>query len=217
RKNDGTYEVKEPTPGAHNDGSGVAFNGISIITSASTINEGDNLSITFTTQNVVSSNLTFNFTLHGNGVNAADFTGSTTVTIPAGGTTYTATLTLVDDTDNEGDELVKIRFGALPATFNRLNDNVEVRVLDNEYIVAAWGTPLNPTYGVVSSTAPDGYYATLEGKSGAVLKQALQDIIANPEVVREHNYGDVVDILYEADQNPANSNQVWLMYVEQPR
>ena len=36
-------------------------------------------------------------------------------------------------------------------------------------------------------------------------------------MVRAHNYGDVTDILKVADQNPLNSNQVWLMYVETPR
>lgn len=49
------------------------------------------------------------------------------------------------------------------------------------------------------------------------MKQALQDIIANPTVVRAHNYGDIYDILRTADVNPANNNQVWLMYVEQGR
>ena len=49
------------------------------------------------------------------------------------------------------------------------------------------------------------------------MKQAIQDIIANPNLVREQNYGDAYDILKEADQNPENSSQVWLMYVEQPR
>jgi hypothetical protein len=49
------------------------------------------------------------------------------------------------------------------------------------------------------------------------LKQAVQDIIANPSVVHAHNYGDMETILKTADQNPLNSNQVWLMYVEVPR
>jgi endonuclease I len=81
----------------------------------------------------------------------------------------------------------------------------------------AWGTPLNPTYGIVSNTAPAGYYDSLEGKSGAELRQALQDIIANPSVVHAHNYGDVTNIIKACDQNPLNPNQVWLLYSEQPR
>jgi hypothetical protein len=35
--------------------------------------------------------------------------------------------------------------------------------------------------------------------------------------VRAQTYADVYDILREADQNPANSNQVWLVYTEQGR
>jgi hypothetical protein len=70
---------------------------------------------------------------------------------------------------------------------------------------------------LVSPTTPNGYYASLEGLSGAALKQALQDIIANPSVVHAHNYGDIVDILKEADRNPLNGSQVWMMYVESPR
>ena len=49
------------------------------------------------------------------------------------------------------------------------------------------------------------------------MKQAVQNIIANPAVVHAHNYGDIIDILKTADQNPKNSNEVWLMYVEKPR
>ena len=90
-------------------------------------------------------------------------------------------------------------------------------VIDNDFTVSPWGTPLNPTYGIVTPTTPVDYYSSLEGKSGAVLKQAIQDIIANPSVVRAHNYGDVETILKKSDQNPLNSNQVWLMYFEQPR
>ncbi|HAH54073.1 MAG TPA: endonuclease I, partial [Flavobacterium sp.] len=58
RKTDGTYETKNPTPGANNDGSGIIFNGITITTSTIDKNEGDSFSITFTTQNNVSSDLT---------------------------------------------------------------------------------------------------------------------------------------------------------------
>lgn len=70
---------------------------------------------------------------------------------------------------------------------------------------------------MVSSTAPAGYYDSLNGKSGSILVQAVQDIIADPNVVRAHNYGDVTNILKISDRNPLNHNQVWLMYVEQPR
>ncbi|PZQ77409.1 MAG: endonuclease I, partial [Flavobacterium johnsoniae] len=49
RKPDGTYEVKAPTPGANNDGSGIIFNGISISVPSLLYTEGDSFPITFTT------------------------------------------------------------------------------------------------------------------------------------------------------------------------
>jgi hypothetical protein len=82
--------------------------------------------------------------------------------------------------------------------------------------VQAFGTPLHPTFGLVTPTIPNGYYAALEGLSGSALKQALQNIIANPSVVRLHSYADIWDIISTADQNPLNSNQVWCMYIESP-
>jgi hypothetical protein len=90
-------------------------------------------------------------------------------------------------------------------------------VVDNDFTVAAWGTPINPTYGLVQSTQPEGYYNSLDGLSDTDLRQALQDIVANPEVVRAQTYTDVIDILKEADQNPENSNEVWLVYLETGR
>lgn len=217
RKPDGTYEVKAPTPGANNDGSGIVFNGISISVPSLIYTEGESFPITFSTQTAVTSDLTFTYTLTNGSFNAADFTANTTVLIPAGSTTFTTTVQLIDDAIDEGDEVMKIKLGTLPAGYVRLNDNIEVRIIDNDFSVSPWGTPLNPTHGVVASTVPAGYYDSLEGKSGAALKQAVQDIIANPAVVRAHNYGDIITILKTADQNPLNSNEVWLMYKEVSR
>lgn len=217
RKNDGTYETKFPTPGVPNDGSGIILNGITISTPMLQYSEGMPIPITFTTQNPTVSDLSFSFTLNNGSFNSNDFTGNTTVLIPQGQTSFTASIVIVDDTADEGDEIMKIKFGSLPSGFVRMNDNLLIEIIDNDYFVAPWGTPLNPTYGVVTSTAPVGYYSSLEGKSGNVLKQAIQDIIANPSVVHAHNYGDVNIILQTADQNPLNSNEVWLMYKEFPR
>jgi hypothetical protein len=217
RKTDGTYETKNPTPGANNDGSGIVFNGITITANTANKNEGDSFSITFTTQTNVTSDLTFTYSLNNSSFTTADFTGNTTVFIPTGTNTFTTTITLTDDLFDEGDEVLKIKFGTIPPQYKRLNDNISIRVIDNDFTVAPFGTPLNPTYGIVSSTTPAGYYDSLEGLSGAALKQAVQDIIANPAVVRAHNYGDIIEILKTADQNPKNSNEVWLMYVEQSR
>ncbi|UPT69783.1 MAG: endonuclease [Flavobacterium sp. JAD_PAG50586_2] len=217
RKNDGTYEAKLPTSGFNNDGTGIPFNGITISVPVTQVNEGSVVNITFTTQTPVSSNLSFTFSLNSGSINNPDFTGNTTVFIPTGSSSFTTAITFVDDILDEGDEIAIVKFGTIPAQYNRLNDQLQFRVIDNDFTVSPWGTPLNPTYGNVTPTTPVGYYDLLEGKSGNVLKQAIQDIIANPSVVHAHNYGDIETILKKSDQNPLNSNQVWLMYVEQPR
>jgi Endonuclease I/Secretion system C-terminal sorting domain len=217
RKNDGTYEAKPPTPGANNDGSGFIFNGITILVTATQFNENEVFTITFTTQTNVISDLTFNFNLNNGTFNTLDFTGNTTVFIPSGANTFTTTITLIDDSIDEGDEFARIKFEAIPPQYNRLNNDIELIIVDNDFVTLPFGTPLAPTYTNVSSTAPSGYYASLEGLSGTALKQAVQNIIANPAVVRAHTYGDITDILKKADQNPLNSNQVWLMYKEIPR
>ena len=98
----------------------------------------------------------------------------------------------------------------VPNTYSIVNNNVSVRIHDNDNIVKPWGTPLNPTYNTVVNTKPIGYYSSLEGLTGSVLKQAIQDIIASTNV-REHSYGDALEILKDSDSNPANSSQVWLM------
>jgi hypothetical protein len=217
RKADGTYEVKAPTPGAYNDGSSQILNGISFSIAPTVLTEGSSFNITFTTQTPVTSDLNFTYSLANGTFTSADFSGSISVLIPNGSSSVTKTITLTDDSINEGDETILLTIGGIPSGYAYLINNVEYRVHDNDYIVQPWGTPLNPTYGIVSSTATPNYYASLEGKTGAVLKQAIQDIIANPNLVRKHNYGDAYDILKDSDQNPENSSQVWLMYVEQPR
>ncbi|MFD0861857.1 endonuclease [Sungkyunkwania multivorans] len=217
RRNDGTYEVKAPTPGANNDGSGVQFNGIAFSTTADEFNEGDSIDITFTTQTNVTSELNFDFTLANSTFNTTDYTGSTSVTIPTGQNSAIRTIQVTDDMNDEGDEIMKITFGAIPSGYNRLNDNKEIRIIDNDFTVAPWGTPLSPTFGNVTNTVPAGYYDSLDGLADAALVQAVQDIIADPVTVRAQTYADVIDILKEADQSPLNSNQVWLLYTEQQR
>lgn len=218
RKPDGTYEVKPPTPRANNDGSGIIYNGIATtFTPGAPLTEGQAMTITFTTDTNVSSDLNFSFTLTNGTFTNADFTGTLNITIPTGTNTASTVIQILNDGSNDGDETLQITIGTVPSEYIVLSNNIAVRVNDINFTTSPWGTPLNPTYGIVASTVPAGYYSSLEGLSGASLKQAIQDIIANPAVVHAHNYGDIVDILKDADQNPLNNNQVWLMYVEQPR
>lgn len=217
RKNDGTYEVKTPTPGMNNDGSGIILNYITVSTSQTNYNEGDVFDFVFTTsQPVTGSDLLFNFTLVNGNFMVNDYTNTNlTVLIPVGQTTASNTCTLFDDITDEGDEELLIDIQSVPEGYVINNDNLILRVYDNDYVVQTFGTPINPTYNIVTPTIPTGYYDSLEGLSGNALKQAVQDIIAAP-TVRLHSYADIWDIIRTADQNPENSNQIWDMYLEIP-
>lgn len=216
RRNDGTYEVKTPTPRMNNDGSGIIYNGIAISSSASIINEGQSITLTFEADTPVAQTVNFNLSLNNGTFTTDDFSGQTNLTIPSGQTTISTVIQLLDDGVNDGDEIMSVIVNNLPEGFIALQ-NIKIRVRDMNFVVASWGSPMTPTFGNVTSTASTDYYASCYGLSGNALKQALQDIIANPTLVRAHSYGDVVEILNNADQNPANNNEVWLMYVEQPK
>lgn len=212
-----SYSTATPTPRRENDGSGNTINPIAISVAQSLYDEGATFDITFTAQTVVTSDLNFTVSLNNFGFNTSDFTGNLDLTIPNGANSTSTTITLIDDAADEGDEVLQIRFLDLVEPIVPANDRVEVRVVDNDFTMAAWGTPINPTYGLVQSTQPVGYYDSLDGFSDIALRQALQDVIADPTTVRAQTYADVIDILLEADQNPENSNQVWLVYTEEGR
>ena len=217
RADDGSFFVAAPTPRQLNEGGGTSQNGINISTSQEEYDEGETIEIVFTTEENLEEDLTFNFSLENDGFDAADFSGSTSVTISQGSNTATAVIEIIDDAADEGDEVMLIAISNIADEYFVLNNNRQIRIVDNDYVVADWGTPVNPTFGIVESTQPDTYYNSLDGLAGEELAQALQDIIANESVVRAQTYADVIDILKEADQNPENSNQVWLVYTEQGR
>lgn len=212
-----TYTSTVPTPRQLNDGSGVVLNGVSIVISQTQYNEGDTFDITFTSEQNVAEALSFEVILDNATFNTSDFTGNTSITIPIGQNSATTTISLIDDSDDEGDEVMKVRFSSLPTQYLALNNSVQIRVVDNDFVVAPYGVPTNPTYGIVASTQPNGYYNSLDGLADVDLRQAIQDIIAEEGVVRAQTYSDITDILKEADQNPENSNQVWLLYLEEGR
>jgi len=208
RNNDGTYTSKEPTPRQLNDGSGTVQNGLEIVIAQTQYEEGETIEIQITTEETVADELSFEISLTDGSFTNSDFSGNTTLTIPAGENSTATTITLIDDDIDEGDEVAVLRLSDLPSEYLTLNDNIEIRIVDNDFQVANFGTPTNPTYGNVASSQPVGYYDALDAKSNDELRQAVQNIIADPNVVRAQTYTDIIDILYEADQNPANSNQV---------
>lgn len=216
RKLDGTYEVKTPTPRANNDGSGFVYNGIAVTYTSNSITEGQNFTITFTTDTPVLSALNFSINLNNGSFNSADYSGNLNISIPIGATSASTTISILNDGANEGDENMQITVGIVPSEFVVLNNNISIRVNDLNFSIRPWGSPVNPTRGLCASTAPLGYYSSLEGKSGLILKQAVSDIISDSNIVRVQNYGDVYSVLKDADQNPQNSGQVWMLYDELP-
>jgi len=215
--NDGSYYVTTPTPRQLNDGSGIVLNGVSISIAQEQYIEGESFDISITTEQIVADDLVLNLSLINGNFNQSDYTGNISPVIPIGQNTVSTTITIVDDTDDEGDEVMLVSLASLPVEYLMLNNNIDIRIVDNDFTIADWGTPINPTTGIVTSTQPSNYYDSLDGLSDTALRQALQDIVANPSIVRAQTYADVVDILKEADQNPENSNQVWLVYTEQGR
>ncbi|MFT5216439.1 MAG: hypothetical protein ACI83H_001562 [Glaciecola sp.] len=173
-----TYTSTTPTPRQLNDGSGVVLNGVSISIAQTQYNEDEAFDVTFTTEQNVTETLNFDLLLDNETFNSSDFTGNTSLTIAIGQNTTSTIITLVDDSDDEGDEVMKVRFASLPAQYLALNNNLKIRVVDNDFTIAPFGTPINPTYGIVSSTQPNDYYNSLDGLADANLRQALQDIIA---------------------------------------
>ena len=211
------YKSTIPTPRRLNDGSGIVLNGILVNIAETQYNEGDTFDITFTTEQSVSEDLTFTLSLDNYGFNASDFTGNISLTILSGGNIATTVITIVDDDDDEGDEIMKVTVSGFPTTFMVLNNHQFIRVIDNDFTMADFGTPINPTFGRVHSTQPNDYYNNLDGLAGNELKQAMQGIVAEEGVVRAQTYAEIVEILKEADQNPEHSNEVWLVYLEKGR
>ncbi len=215
--NNGVYEAAIATPGQLNDGGGIVFNPITISTNKMQYLEGEKLEITFTSQRPMTADASFSFSLDHLNFNSSDYSGNTTVTIPNKQNTVTTIITLTNDALDEGDEEPLIVFKDLQAPLIPFNNFVKLRIIDDDFVIAPYGKPTNPTYGIVKNMMPEGYYEPLEGKAGLELRQVLQDIIANPIMVRAHSYSDVIEILKQADVNPENSNQVWLLYTEQGR
>ncbi len=212
-----TFTAEIPTPRRENDASGIQVNPITISVASTAYTEGETFDITFTAETNVTSDLNFSVSLSNSGFNTSDYSGNLNLTIPSGQNSTSTTITTTDDTDDEGDEVIKITFLNLVEPVIPFNNNVEIRLVDNDFTIAPWGTPINPTNGIVQGTQPFDYYNSLNGLANTALRQALQDIIANPTTVRAQTYADGIDILKIADQNPENSNEVWLVYSEEGR
>jgi len=216
RANDGSWYVADATPKQLNDGSGVILNGITITKDQDVYDEGDTMTITLTTESPVENDITFNLDITNGNFNTSDFNGNTTIDFQEGDTTGQVSVVLIEDGITEGDEFTSINILNLAPQFISNNNDVFAVIVDGDFIVSNFGTPLDPTFGNVENQAPTNYYDELDGLSGNELIQSIQDLISENGVVRTHPYSDIVEILEVADQNPENSNEVWLLYTEQP-
>jgi endonuclease I len=217
RSNIGSYFVDTPTPREVNEGNGVFLNGINFSFDQDFYNEGDQIQINFTTEEALQESITIFFNLEYQNFDSNDYSDIDNVTIQSGEDSASVLIDIIDDEINEGDEDLMLSLDFQNENFILLNNNQIIRVNDNDFIIADYGTPINPTYANVNNLFSENYYSNLNGLAGEDLIIALKEIISNPELVRAHSYSDIKEILKQADVNPENSNQVWLVYTEQAR
>ncbi len=215
---DGTYSVKLPTPGQLNDGTTIETKyKITISTPYTEYSEGDQFDITFTSDIALEEDLQISFNLLNGNFKNDDYSTNSTLQILNGFTTDTIRVNVINDNEVEGNEFLKVFASGFPSEVSILNNNYLIKILDDDVSGSEWGTPIDPTYDKVTSTADMNYYTSLNNLSGQGLENAIQDIIADPNIVRAQNYGDVWAIVKEADQDPSNSLSVWLLYSEEGR
>ena len=217
RSNNGSYFVDTPTPREVNEGNGVFLNGINFSFDQDFYNEGDQIQINFTTEEALQESITIFFNLEYQNFDSNDYSDIDNVTIQSGEDSASVLIDIIDDEIDEGDEDLMLSLDFQNENFILLNNNQTIRVNDNDFIIADYGTPINPTYANVNNLFSENYYSNLNGLAGEDLIIALKEIISNPELVRAHSYSDIKEILKQADVNPENSNQVWLVYTEQAR
>ena len=214
RANDGSYFIASPTPREVNEGDGVFLNGINFSFNQESYYEGDQIEIIFTTEIPVEETITILFNLDYENFDSSDYSNVDSVTFDVDQDSVIVNIDIVDDDIDEGDEDFMLSLSIEDENYLLLNNNSIVRVNDNDFIVANYGTPIDPTYNNVTNDFSTNYYSSLNGLSGQDLIIAIQAIISDNELVRAHSYSDIKDILKQADVNPENSNQVWLVYTE---
>ena len=171
--------------------------------------------LTATLSKAVSSATWVDLQISGTGITSGDYTCSATaLRWNAGETVATADLAIVNDTEAESSEVMTIKLANPVGISLGTTTTLQLTITDDDtQSSGAYGTPLHPTYGKVSSTAPGDLYYSLDGKSGDNLKATLQTIVVNSNT-HAHVYGDIWAICEEADENPENTNEVWLIYKE---
>lgn len=171
RDNTGNYYTDHPTPRMPNDGSGTVLNGVRFTLTQTQYIEGESFQINITTEQPVTADLNLHFNITTTGFTTDDYPiGNLDILIPNGSNAGSTIIQLVEDTLDEGDVETTIRLSALPEPYLILNNNFKIRLVDNDYTVANFGTPINPTHRIlVASTQAANYYDPLDGLAGAEL------------------------------------------------
>lgn len=217
RDNDGFWYVADATPKQLNDGSGVILNGITITKDKDVYDEGETMIITVTTEQPIENDVNLDIDISNGNFNQADFTGSLSISLLHGTNNAQANITILQDGITEGDEFTSINILNLPSEFISNNNDVSAVIIDADFTVSGFGSPLNPTFSNVPNQMPDDYYSIIDGLAGDNLIQAIKNLISEEGVVRAHSYADAKAVLELTDQNPENSNEIWMLYTEMPR
>lgn len=208
---------KEPTPFLLNEGESIPFTTVKIVENFPTITEGDRFNLTLELAEPAKADIQIELSLTNYFFTTADYSANLNFMFTVEQTFSSQTIHILDDGLNEGDEEMKIVFTSFPSSIKVHRNNLLLRVHDAQATKLNFGRPTNPTYTQVTNQIPVNYYASAYGLTGENLRLALQNIIADSTLVRKHSYGDIVDILKDADQDPENSSNVWMLYSEGSR
>ncbi|MBN8705452.1 MAG: T9SS type A sorting domain-containing protein [Bacteroidetes bacterium] len=109
---------------------------LSASTSAASEAEKTQITLTATTVSTVNSAQTVDIEVTGTGITAEDYTlSSTTITIPAGSTSGSATLTIVDDSADEGVEVASVTLVNPSAGLSLGSKTVGITISDNDSVI----------------------------------------------------------------------------------
>ncbi|MGZ2370672.1 endonuclease [Ancylomarina sp. YFZ004] len=206
---EGNSEIVDLTP------TNLPFVSLSVSTNAGVEEEQTEITVTATSSVAVTAPQTVQLSVGGFQVTESDYSlSSPSITIAANSTIGSVTFTLLDDADKEADEVALISISsASDGVSIGSHYSEKITITNAESNAKAFGTPKNPTFDVVTSTFAGDYYAGIENKSSQTLRDALQLVVVN-STTHGQNYGDIWLMLKEADENPANPNEVWLIYRE---
>ncbi len=131
------------TPGSHNE---VVSIKVSLSVGNTIVNEdAGTIDITATLTSDTTSDVTVNLAYSGTATNPTDYTGDVTIVIPVGSTTGTATISIVDDSDEEMNETIGVKISSAEVEIGT-PDSVGIIIRDND-------TPIIPAVSIATIRA----------------------------------------------------------------